>query len=383
MAEIRTGNQPPYDVKHMNNAKIMDFLTLIQAGINPKNGLPLKMGSDPCQLKDNVKKFLRLIDEQDAVNRYTWYNLPCNLTSQELERMLYYKGQLAFFYLKDLDEFYFMPYALDGTIDFYGRYNTVHPVPMSSGTDDKMAKAQADYLSRIKLKCRYGVNTKEISTSEDIYESCVLLHDYTKQLSQTIISRQVINDPLIDVMSECIPYLRTSLILGTGIKGMRVGDADQSDSVDDAARGMESAALTGKPWIPIVGSTEFQDLTDGSALKSEEFMLAMQSLDNLRLSGYGLENGGLFEKKAHILESENAVNQANVGLVLQDGLSIRQNFCNIVNSIWGLGIWCEMNESAVNADLDGDGVNYDRDDDGSNTGSEGGSDDYSEDDSGI
>ena len=164
---------------------------------------------------------------------------------------------------------------------------------------------------------------------------------------------------------------------------MRVGDADQSDSVDDAARGMESAALTGKPWIPIVGSTEFQDLTDGSALKSEEFMLAMQSLDNLRLSGYGLENGGLFEKKAHILESENAVNQANVGLVLQDGLSIRQNFCNIVNSIWGLGIWCEMNESAVNADLDGDGVNYDRDDDGSNTGSEGGSDDYSEDDSGI
>ena len=106
-----------------------------------------------------------------------------------------------------------MPYALDGTIDFYGRYNTVHPVPMSSGTDDKMAKAQADYLSRIKLKCRYGVNTNEIATSEDIYESCVLLHDYTKQLSQTIISRQVINDPLIDVMSECIPYLRTSLIL--------------------------------------------------------------------------------------------------------------------------------------------------------------------------
>ena len=320
MAEIRTGNQPPYDVKHINNAKIMDLLTLIQAGINPKNGLPLKMGSDSCQLKDNIKKFLRLIDEQDAVNRYTWYNLPCNLTSQELERMLYYKGQLAFFYLKDLDEFYFMPYALDGTIDFYGRYNTVHPVPMSSGTDDKMAKAQADYLSGIKLKCRYGVNTNEISTSEDIYESCVLLHDYTKQLSQTIISRQVINDPLIDVMSECIPYLRTSLILGTGIKGMRVGDADQCDSVDDAARGMESAALTGKPWIPIVGSTEFQDLTDGSALKSEEFMLAMQSLDNLRLSGYGLENGGLFEKKAHILESENAVNQANVGLVLQDGL---------------------------------------------------------------
>ena len=50
--------------------------------------------------------------------------------------------------MKDLDEFYFMPYALDGTIDFYGRYNTIHPVPMTSGTDDKNGKAQAEYEER-------------------------------------------------------------------------------------------------------------------------------------------------------------------------------------------------------------------------------------------
>ena len=42
----------------------------------------------------DIKKFLRLIDEQ-----YTFYNLPANITSQELERMLYHKGQLS---LKDL-----------------------------------------------------------------------------------------------------------------------------------------------------------------------------------------------------------------------------------------------------------------------------------------
>ena len=62
-------------------------------------------------------------------------------------------------------------------------------------------------------------------------------------------------------------------------------------------------------------------------------MLAMQSLDNLRLSGYGIDNGGLFEKKAHELQSEADINGGPVGLVMQDGLSIRQNFCNIVNSI--------------------------------------------------
>ena len=85
-------------------AKLPDIETLIQAGIDPKTGLPLKVKNiEPCKLKENSKLFLRLIDEQDATNRYVWYNLPCNLSSQELERMLYYKGQLCFFYNKELE----------------------------------------------------------------------------------------------------------------------------------------------------------------------------------------------------------------------------------------------------------------------------------------
>ena len=217
------------------------------AGINPKTGLPVKLGSAKVTLKEDIKKQLRLVDEQDAVNRYVWYNLPMNLTSQELERMLYYKGQLCFYYDKDLEEFYFMPYALDGTIDFYGRFNTIHPVPMTSGTDDKGSKAQAQYLAEKKLKCVYGMQLEEGDIDQE--NSCVLIHDYTKQLSQTIIPRCAVNDPLLDVMSECIPYMRTCLLAGSGVKGIRVNDADQADSVHEAARTMKDAALTQEPWI--------------------------------------------------------------------------------------------------------------------------------------
>ena len=249
--------------------------------------------------------------------------------------MLYYKGQLCFFYNEDLDSFYFMPYALDGTIDFYGRYNTIHPVPMSSGVEEERTdsyKKLAGILSNIKLKCIYGVKVEK-PTREMLLGSTVLLHDYSKQLGQTIIPRCQINDPLLDVMANCIPYMNTSLLLSTGIKGVRVADADQASSVHDANRSMEHAALTGEPNVPIVGTVEFQELNGGQVGKSEEFMLAMQSLDNLRLSGYGIDNGGLFEKKAHELQSEADINGGPVGLILQDGLSIRQNFCNIVNSI--------------------------------------------------
>ena len=355
----------------VNNACIPNVQPFIAAGFNPKTGLPMKYGGDPKHLKEDVKKFLRLIDEQDAVNRYVWYNLPANITSQELERMLYYRGQLCFFYCKDLEEFYFMPYALDGTIDFYGRYNRIHPVPMTSGTDDKGNKAQADYLADLKLNCVYGIKMPEELDLKDLYNSTVLLHDYTKQLSQSILPRASINDPLLEVMAECVPFMRTSLLLGTGVKGVRVNDADQAQSVADGGKALENAALTGNAFVPIIGNIEMQELTDGQVIKSEEYMLAMQSLDNLRLSGYGIDNGGLFEKKAHVLQSEADINGGPVGLVLQDGLSIRQNFCNIVNSIWGIGIWCEPAENIIGADTDGDGLTYDRNDDGQQSGMEG------------
>ena len=51
-------------------AKIPDLETLWQAGINPKTGLPVKIGGHKCTIKEDIKKYLRLIDEQDAVNRY-------------------------------------------------------------------------------------------------------------------------------------------------------------------------------------------------------------------------------------------------------------------------------------------------------------------------
>lgn len=353
-----------------NNAKLPDLDLIWQAGINPKTGLPVKAtAGNPKSLAPDLLKTLRVIDEQDAVNRGRWYNLPGGISSQELERMLYYRGSLCFFYLEALDEFYFMPYALDGTIDFYRRYNHVHPIPFSYGQEDEKKnsyKAQYDVLSNIKLKCIYDVITEEKDiTKELLTKSCVLLHDYTKQWSETIIPRQQLQEPILKTMSEVIPFMRTSMIMNTGITGMRVQDADQSQNVLDANDSIEIAAKTGQPYIPIIGTIDFQELSNGSkTATSQEYMLALQSLDNFRLSAYGIDNGGLFEKKAHELEAEQAINNTPVGLVMQDAVSIRQRFCNIVNSIWGLGIWYEPSENISSADINGDGLTYDRDTEG-------------------
>lgn len=330
----------------------------IAAGLNPKTGLPKKFDKTDAGLKSEVRRALRIIDEQDAVNRYVWYNLPAGLSSQELERILYYKGQLCFFYNEALNQFYFLPYALSGTIDVYGRYNTIHPVPMAEGTtqDEKLqVKRIADWLSTLQLNVAYDIVLPESLTLDMLSKSTVILRDYTNQLSQNIIPRQQVNDALVDVEADCIPFMRTALLNGTGVRGVRVNNEDESAQVYMASQSINDAALTGQKYLPMVGEgLDFQDFTDGTIAKSEEFLLAMQALDNIRLSTYGIENGGIFEKQERKLVAEADMAAGSVSFALQDGLSQRQRFCDIVNSIWGLGIACEVSEIASGMDKNGD-----------------------------
>ena len=47
---------------------------LIAAGIDPKTGLPAKI-ANCSQVKESIVRQLRIVDEQDAVNRYVWFGL--------------------------------------------------------------------------------------------------------------------------------------------------------------------------------------------------------------------------------------------------------------------------------------------------------------------
>jgi hypothetical protein len=341
-----------------------DLDSYFAAGISPQTGLPIKAGDNgiSCLTKADIKKQLRILDEQDAVNRFTWYNLPSGLNSRLIERILYYRGQAMFFKIKD--NFYFLPYALDGTIDVYGRFTEVTPLPFNGTTKSKDGK-ELPWIPGLKRKVAYDiqlpedymtedgeVNWDKIEEDQDTY--CVLLKDYTEQISQTNISRQILQDPVLDVMADMFPFMRTALLNSTGIQGMRVNSQDEYANVEAASRSVNRAALEGKKYIPVVGNVDFQDLAGGEAAKAEEFLLAMQSLDNYRLSLYGLDNGGLFQKKSHVLEAEQAMNTGNCGLVMRDGIQNRQDFCNIVNSIFGLQIWCEPSEVITGMDTNGD-----------------------------
>ena len=335
---------------------IQDPNLYIQAGIDPKTGLPIKMETaGACNLKQSIKMQLQIKDEQDAINRYKLSGQPFDLTSQDVERMLYYKFQLCMFYSKDLDDFFIMPYALDGGIDFYGRFKQVHPIPLCEG-DDVDTKRKRDYLSTIKLKPVYDIPLQPLEG--DPWDYCVLVHDYSRAFNnQNGIQRSTINDGLLDVMAECIPYMRTNLLNGTGVHGVRVGSQDEASSVDYMAKTIYDHALDGNPYAATTGAVDFQELTGNSMASSQDYMAAFQSLDNYRLSLYGLGDGSLYQKKAQMLNAEiGAMSRGSSNAQLDDGLMIRQHAADLANYLWGTSMVWELSEQALGGDSNMDGM---------------------------
>ena len=342
--------------KKIGKAMLPNLQPIFAAGINPKTGLPIKAENPDeidLQLRDDMIRLISKVDEQDAVNRYTWYNLPGDLTGQMMEEILYTRGQAMFFYYKE--RFFFLPYALDGTIDVYGRYTGVTPVPIGSTSEDKGDGKPKAWIQGKIFKPIYEVLDPDNVTLEDMEEKCVLLKDHSNLLMQNVTPRSLLNRSLIETMGNIIPYMNTALSNSTGVTGMRIPEDDAVPSVMAANSSTKIAALSGQRYIPITGTIEFQELASGSTLKTADFMQCLESLDNYRLSLYGIENGGLFQKKSHMLQEEQALAGGNVGLVMQDGLTLRQEFCNRVNSIWPLGIWCEVSETVAGIDKDLDG----------------------------
>ena len=357
----------------MGKPRLPDVNTLIGLGFDPASiDRLLKYigaGSDVLCLDrvDAIKKILRKNDREQYVNRFEWL-LPGDLTGELVERMLYYRYSIMFFYIPELNEFKALPYAGKG-IDEYGRYKECTPLPFNGSSEKD--EVYIPGLSRIPIYDMTKTDGYAIPifdengavvgsrTIDPITEGCVIINAYCRDLSNRPITEQAMMDPLLDMMAEAIPLARTNLIANAGTKGMRVSNPDEYSNVEAANKSIEKAALTGKRFIPIVGTTDFQEFSEGGKASGEEFFLYMQTLDNLRLQSYGLKNNGLFEKNQYINNTMAGNIQANVGQIYEDALKCRQDSVDLINAIWGPIVAVNASETVTNSDTNMDGETLD------------------------
>lgn len=330
-----------------------DVALLESANVDPYSVLPPKRVKaatknqvNPCLLKSETLKNLRILDEQDFVNRFYW-GLP-DLDGQTLERLLYYKGQLMIFYDRTLDKWFYLPCTLAQDKDIislneYGYWNYCRPVPFNS---------TSTYFSGVRRRILWDI--PEIVTPEMLDECCVILRDYTPQLSQEPISRQLLQDELLNQMAEVQPFTRTAVISNLGMKLMRVEDSAALDMLNAINSKVADNLLNGNFIQGVVSMQEFQELTGVGTIGPQELMVYYESLNNLRLERLGISNNGTYQKSTYVNEGQGALNGQRALRVYQDCLTNRQRACDILNAISYAGFYCIPSESIM-GDLNGSG----------------------------
>ena len=339
----------------MPGPKMVDERLYRIAGINPHTGLPNRHGGadDVKEIVENISKSFSVIDQTQYINRYKWGKLPVGLQSDLLELMIYHKYTLAGF--RYADQVFALPYALNGDIDIYGRYLGIEPLPFAG----PMAKADDNgkvkpFVKDLKLIPIYSDSDTLEDVDFDPDKNCILLYDYSKPICNLGIPRADLNRCYINMESEFPSMMRTSCIAGTGTRSVRIDNESEAPNVTEASHSIIDGALTGETLIPVVGKLDFQDLSNKPTLHSEEYMMAMRSVDNLRLASMGIDNGGMFEKNGTMLKDEHGSSHNCTQMMLDDGLMQRQRWANQMNTMLGTEITCEINIEQDSGDGYGD-----------------------------
>jgi hypothetical protein len=323
-------------------------------------GIPVKgksrrvFAADP--IMDKIGESFCTIDYQQYLTRFKWNNLPEGLDSELFERIMYYSGSAMFFYIKELDRFYFLPYGMSGEetetgIDFYGRFNKIKPYSFNGSTDGSGEtkangkKSTADiFLSkqiRTNIKDIPMVETEE--QAKDIFENgAVICWDKSPGLAYYTNSRNREARSYIKYMVKVLIQTKSALINSSGFNLFAAdGEQDndimqlQIDSINKDREEGQLAAVVSK----VLGNIE--NLQSNAPAAMQDFWASLQSVDNLRLKSMGIRNDGMQQKSQYQNIQEQSMDINDSLQVYWNSFMERIKFSAIVNSIWGLDIYPE------------------------------------------
>lgn len=338
------------------NGLDLDFSETKKALGIPVHGKNKYMYSiDPMFEKLGVS--IKYIDYQQFLTRFKWNNLPEGMDSELIERILYFSGSAMFFYIKELNRFYFLPYGMSGEntevgIDFYGRFNRLKPYSFNGSTDgggEKKADGKRITRSDLYLSTQIRDNIKDIPMVESeeearkIYENgAVICWDMTPQLAYAVDSRNRISQSYVKYIVQILIQTKSALINSSGFNLFSTDTEASTDIMQlqidainaDREKGKLSAVVS-----KALGNIE--NLQSNAPSAMGDFWNSLVSADNLRLKSMGIRNDGLVQKSQYQNIQEQSIDINDAMQVYWNAFMERVKFSAIVNSIWGLGIYPE------------------------------------------
>lgn len=349
-----------------------DTIALMQAGM-PQTKNQLKYGNaidqygntiTPNLLKFNLKydSLFAIMREQNMIEtleRYQWINVPFGLTQDLIERLLFFRGKGVFYFNDKVEKFQFLPFALNGIIDEYGRFTKCNTLPFT-GIDDEGSEGNTKKkkgnqpLIYEDLEIVYDLPYNE-EMLEDVRKNKVvgiILNDNSLAISQQPVIRANYVKPVLHMMATLMQIINTAMFGCADHNLLQVANESELIALNSQIDAINQDILQGKRFTGVIGNLPITPLKTGNTANLEGLFGTFNSLTNFLKSITGVANAGVFDKKAHLLQEEQKLNGSNSDDVYYNGLRLRQEFCLMIQAYYGYPIWCESKRGLSEAQED-------------------------------
>lgn len=315
------------------------------------------------------KAFIRrLLDHKhmiETVERFEWINLPEEIPSDLIERVLYFRFKGALFRVNG--RYIFLPFTLKGenakTIDSYGRYLSIIPVLFTGQwkmAGDGSIDEDIDFLPNKSWDVVYDLPQDEIEAEyideetgisetisvgvPDADTKAVILTDSTLEISQDYTPMNYLIRPINEQLTDILVLVNMDLISSAKAFYIVAKDEAQKEAIEQEFAHLDQRILSGKRYVVVTAATDLKELTGSQVKDSARYFQSYQSIDNLRKDFIGVDNGGTFMKQEHTTNMETMKNSNSGSSVLNNALRVRKEFCRIVNKVFGLNIDVESRQ---------------------------------------
>lgn len=335
-----------------------DTISLTGAGI-PLSKKMLKYGNAVDQdgkiITPNPKDFnlqydslYNIMREQNMIEtfeRYMWTDIPFGLTQDIIERVLFFRGKGIFYFNDKIEKFQFLPFALNGVIDEYGRYTRCNTLPFT-GTDEepkdkKVKKPRILVYEDLEIVYDLPYNSEMFEKARKMKTVGIILNDNSLAVSQQPIIRSNYVKPVLHMMATLMQIINTAMYGSADHNLLQIENESELASIQNQINAINADILRGNRFTPIVGNLPITPLKTSNTANLEGLFGTFNSLTNFLKSITGVANAGVFDKKAHLLQEEQKLNGSNSDDIYYNGLRLRQEFCLMVQAYYNYPIWCE------------------------------------------
>jgi len=291
--------------------------------------------------KSNYMLLWSNYDLTQCISRYVWENLPDNIKSYDLERMLYYRTSLTGF--KFAGHIMILPYTITGGLNPYGYPITGKPLTYNG---KPISDNNGNDIFNYDLK----FNASGVPDGE---YNAILLFDSVPRFagSNMGISRFQLNQIIISNMAEVLARININVIVTNKKLFFVAKDANQKSVIE---REIQQFLGSDAPFDVITSPLEIQTIQNTNDYQADDLFNVLKNYDAIRcfMSGIQSKNFGT-EKKERLVSGELAGNEEQIDLVADIGLELRQNFANNMNKLFGTNIKVHKRADEYEDEVDG------------------------------